>query len=193
VTDFRKTRRPKANWPHLRPKPPRPEWMRKYAELDQGKGVPQKLDDYASWLKWYEHPSNWVEAIYSFDDRRDKIELCALLRSDCDLPPTDREHLLNLIERYDFKSAKAEDFLRSLDDIERRGEVDTELALSALVRARRDLAETVNHYVSRLKSESDLSRSEHNRLADLFNGNDPLLAAYEGKRASYRRALRNRR
>jgi len=211
--------------------------------------VPQKLDDHDCGQEWYEQPSDWLEAIYVFDDRHEKTELCALLRSDRDLSSLDREHLLDLLDRYNFKNAKSADFLRSLDEVEMRGDADAELALSALVRARRGPAKAINHYVSRLQSDRGLSRNERSRLADFFEyysvykkkgkprtpsytipytellleravkemkeliksgkskeealnlarglqiperdkkGNDPLLAAYEGRRASYRRAL----
>jgi hypothetical protein len=243
-------RRTKADWPRVRPPSTPPEWLSKHHAREM---TPPKLDDFAFWIEWDEHPSDWVEAIYAFDDRGDKTDLLSLLRSDRELKSTDREHLRNLIERYQFKRTRPAEFLRSLDEIEKREEADAEPALRAALRGRRDPVAAAHHYVARLSFVDDLSPGERRILADLFEchdvvkkkhrprtpsytmplkelfleravkemrelvkrgksveeasmlargdlipeddgkGHDPLRDAYEGRRASYRRALRNRR
>jgi hypothetical protein len=139
-------------------------------EMEQlaGWGIPPDLDSRAMWLEVGEHPSDWVEAIHAFDVRGDKNELLRLLRSGCELPPSDCSHLADLIVRKKFVNAGDADDVRKLDEIQKVGDADADRAVGALMRARRDPGQTAARTKELLSANGTLSRSERARFADLI-------------------------
>jgi hypothetical protein len=164
----RPKKRPKTNWPHVRPShtlsAEEEVALKEYA----GMGVPQKLQDRAMWLDEGERISDWVEAMHSFDEGRGLSELLGLLRSKRELPPEDRRHLADLIKRHKFENLSDEVYIRALDEIERRDKTDGELALRSLVCARRDPAAAATQAILLLEGDKPLTHSDLFRLADLF-------------------------
>ena len=164
----RPKKRPKTNWPHLRPSPPLSAGEAALAEEYAGLGFPQKLQTYAMWLDEGERISDWVEAMHSFDEGRGLSDLLHLLRCKCELPPEDRRHLADLIKRHRFENLSDEDYVRTIDEIETRDKSDGELALRSLVRSRRDPAAAARQAILLLESDKPLSSFDLARLADLF-------------------------
>jgi hypothetical protein len=160
--------RPKADWPHLRPSAALSVEEAALVAEYAGLGFPQKLQAYAMWLDEGEHISQWVEAMYSFDEGRGLSELLGLLRSKSTLPPEDRRHLADLIKRYKFETLSDKDYIRAIDEIETRGKSDRELALCYLVSARRDASGAAAQAILLLEDDKPLTRSDLARLADLF-------------------------
>jgi hypothetical protein len=64
-----------------------------------GGGLSKDILDNAFWRKEREPDDHWVAALDKLDRLGDRKPLTALLRSDCEIQPSVREHLANLIER----------------------------------------------------------------------------------------------
>ena len=159
---------PKADWLHLQPSPPLSVEEAALAEEYAGMGFPQKLQPYAMWLDEGERISDWVEAMYSFDEGRGLSELLGLLRSKSELPPEGRRHLADLIKRYQFGNLSDKDYIRAIDEIESRGKLDRELALCYLICARRDPAAAATQAIRLLEGDKPLTHHDLACLADLF-------------------------